>query len=249
MVVMIQDICICGKRFLIDGYCIYFQGLKSLDKSRLRAIKAGDFSGPPTSGQQLSSQLLVNNALHVASAKSDVPRPSHIRNYEILCRERTGVLSPAAKDAGSQDGNLKSSINQNLQAESKGANMSLINSSRPSLGYLEGKSPLSLAQNRNDFFNSLRKKTSAIHSGGVAIPEPSSCVNVEWSLSSEQNKGNCADISMSNQEGNHGDGYCSDASVINLEENSGYSGIGYGDGADASCCRKADGQEVSISIS
>jgi len=47
-----------------------------------------------------------------------------------------------------------------------------------------------------------------------------------------------ADISMSNQEENHGDGYCSDASVINLEENNGDSGIGCGDGADASCVEK-----------
>jgi len=231
---------------LIGGYCIYFQGLNFLKKSRFRATKGGDFSGSPTSGQQLSSLLLVNNALHVASAKSDVPRPSsaksdvprssHIRNYQILCRERTGVLCPIVKDAGSQDDNLKSFINQNLQAESKGAtNMNLINLSRPSLGYFGEKRPLSLSHNRNDFFNSLRKKTRVIHSGGAAIPEPSSCVNVEWSLSSEQNKENCADISMSNQEENHGDGYCSDASVINLEENNGDSGIGCGDGADASC--------------
>jgi len=220
-----------GVRFLIAEYCIYFQGFNSSEKSRFRATKAGDFGGPLKSGHLLSSQHHVNNALCAASARSDVPKASQIGNYQILCRERTCVISPASKDAGSQDDDLKSPINPNFKAENKTANMRLISSSKLSLGSFGEKRPVSRAQNRNDFFNSIRKKTSVIPSGAAAPPESSYCV-MEKSLSSELNAGCCADISISNQEENHGDAH---ASVINLEENSGDSGLGCGDGAGACC--------------
>ena len=87
--VTIQDIFICGKRFLIGGYCIYFQGLNFLEKSRFRATKAENFSGSPTSGQQLSSQLLVNNALHVGHHILGIIRSSAKRelvSYLLLPR-------------------------------------------------------------------------------------------------------------------------------------------------------------------
>lgn len=225
--------------------CIYFQGLNSSEKSKFRGTTKNGHYGPTRSSQQLSPQLLaVNNALRASAARSDAPKESQIGNFQVLCREKTGIISPvAANDAGSQDVILKSSINPNLKADNKGTNKSLLSSSKSGLGSF---------QDRSDFFNSIRKKTS-VHHSVAAVPEPNCCDTMEKSLSVQQNSGTSADIAIINldewgngcsaeasvnEEGDHAEGMSTDATVVNKEENAGESGATCGDGADASSVEK-----------
>lgn len=210
-----------------------------MDKPKARgASRTGDLGGPPKGS---SSQMpVVNDALHTAAARSDGSKEKQLGNFQILTRERTGVIPPASKDAGSQDVSLKSSINPNPKAESKGSKTGLLASSKIGLGSFPEKRSNFLAQKR-EFFNSLRKKTTVNHSSSAAAAaaaQPSCCDAMDKLLSTEQNSEHCADFPMFAQEENHRDGYCSDASVINQEETSGDAGVNCGDGADTSFAEK-----------
>ncbi|ONK60896.1 uncharacterized protein A4U43_C08F23830 [Asparagus officinalis] len=152
----------------------------SSENSKSRgAPRSGDFSGPHKNSQKSLSQLtVVNNALHVSAAKSDILKESQFGNLQVLSRERTGPISIAVQDAG-----LRSSVNSNLKAEAKDTSSSSIE-----------KRFTSKAQNRNAFFNSLRKKTSVNHSNASAVPEPSCCDTTEKPLSLEMHATICGSV-------------------------------------------------------
>ncbi|XP_008801035.2 uncharacterized protein LOC103715244 isoform X1 [Phoenix dactylifera] len=154
--------------------------LSSSEKSKTKGVRSGDLSGASKVGQQ-SSQF-VNLTLR-APARTDTQKVSQVGNFQVLNRERNGI-SPTAKDApslmnpsrvatplsGVQTTSIpapKSPVKPKLKADSKAGSPSSTHSS------FGEKRPTSQAQNRNDFFNFIRKKTPANHSAD--LPEPS-CV-------------------------------------------------------------------------
>ncbi|EHA8590797.1 hypothetical protein COCNU_scaffold024428G000010 [Cocos nucifera] len=154
--------------------------LNSSEKSKAKGVRSGDLSGPSKVGQQ-SSQF-VNLTLR-APARTDTPKISQVGNFQVLNRERNGI-SPTAKDgpslmnpsrvatplSGVQTASIpspKSPVKPKLKADSKAGSPSSTHSS------FGEKRPTSQAQNRNDFFNFIRKKTPVNHS--VDLTE-SSCV-------------------------------------------------------------------------
>lgn len=110
----------------------------------------------PKFGQQASSQL-VNHALH-APLTSDTPKTSQAGNFQVLSRENS-LNSPNAKEipggrATNPPGDavpLKTNLSPKPKPDSKGNTLSSPHRS------------LSQARNRNDFFNTLRKKASMNH--------------------------------------------------------------------------------------
>ncbi|ONK55281.1 uncharacterized protein A4U43_UnF5570 [Asparagus officinalis] len=174
-----------------------------LKTSGLNSSEKSKFRGPVSPG--------ANNAPRApAYTKSDIPKSSQIGNLQVLSREKTGVISPsAAKDSSSQDISPKSPINSNPKTKNRDMGMSL-------LPFGE-KRPLSLAKakNRNDFFNSLRTKSSVINNSSAdSNPEPSD--SIENSLSLEENAMTCGDVSIIGQDSENES--ATDISVINLEE-------------------------------
>ncbi|CAD5192441.1 unnamed protein product [Musa acuminata subsp. malaccensis] len=142
----------------------------SSEKTKSKLAIGGDYSSPTKVGQRLHVNLTVGKL-----ARSDIAKTSQTGNFQVLNREKKNV-SPAAKD-NSNVGKpmnligvapsavvlpLKSPTDQNLKVDKNGA------LSHTSFGE---RKLLTQAQNRNDFFNLLRKKSS---SSARAILEPTS---------------------------------------------------------------------------
>lgn len=139
-------------------------GPNTADKSKSKGPKIVDFS----SIKQQSSSHLVGHT----SVRSEAPKTSLPGQFQVLNRERNG-FSPTAKDcpsstnisrvptsSGSLNPSSKDLVNPNLKVDPKGGALTLRASG-------EKKIP-SQTQRRNDFFNSLRKKTSTGQSATAA---------------------------------------------------------------------------------
>ncbi|XP_038975849.1 uncharacterized protein LOC113461222 [Phoenix dactylifera] len=148
----------------------------SSEKPKSKGARCGNFSALPKVGQQ-PSQLIKHSFL--APARSDIPKTSQSGNLQVLNRERNAV-SPTAKEGPSVSKAmspvgivplaavipLKSPINSKVKVDN---NVTALSPTQSSFGE---KRPFYQAQNRNDFFNSIRKKALNCLS---AIPE-TSCV-------------------------------------------------------------------------
>ncbi|PKU69467.1 hypothetical protein MA16_Dca015339 [Dendrobium catenatum] len=139
-------------------------GVNLAEKSKTKGAKMVEYSTAKV-GQQLPSQL-VNHSFR-SNIKPDVTKTSQLGNFHILNREKNGV-SPIDKDnlhprngtrvAASPSGIPLAAIpylNGKVYPKLNGKASALTSSS-----FGEKKLP-SQAQNRNDFFNSLRKKSSS----------------------------------------------------------------------------------------
>ncbi|KAH0460396.1 hypothetical protein IEQ34_011059 [Dendrobium chrysotoxum] len=137
-------------------------GPHSADKSKTKGARIAEFS---SSKQQSSSNLLIHTTF-----RSDVSKTSHSGQFQVLNRERNG-FSPTAKDgpnstnvsrAPSSSGGIppttvqsfRGPMNPKLKVDGQGGALTI-------RSYGE-KKIASQAQKRNDFFNSLRNKSSAI---------------------------------------------------------------------------------------
>lgn len=132
----------------------------SAEKSKTKAARTAEISAFKA-GQQSSSQLIIH-AVRPA-VRSDVYKIFQPGNFQVLNREKNslspGKGSPKPRNvsrvrtasSGIPPATIqphKGSMNPKLKADSKG-------------GALSPKKLSSQLQNRNDFFNSLRKKTSS----------------------------------------------------------------------------------------
>ncbi|KAH0453906.1 hypothetical protein IEQ34_018230 [Dendrobium chrysotoxum] len=130
-------------------------GLHSAEKSKTKTARTAEINASKA-GQQSSSQLLIHSV--PPAVRSDVYKISQPGNFQVLNRE-THSLSPG-KDIP-KPGNVsrgpttpatiqppKGSMNPKLKVDGKG-------------GALSPRKLSSQVQNRNDFFNSLRKKSSS----------------------------------------------------------------------------------------
>uniref|UniRef100_A0A1D1YIE1 Uncharacterized protein n=1 Tax=Anthurium amnicola TaxID=1678845 RepID=A0A1D1YIE1_9ARAE len=167
--------------------------LNSSEKLKPKGSRSGDFGTLPKVGQQPSPQL-VNHTLR-GSGRPDVSKPSQVGNFQVLNRERNGI-SPTARDGASQTNaprvlnplggvpaaasasSLKNPNNLKPKADNKA-------SSLPVTTFME-KRPVT-QQNRSEFFNSLRKKTSVGNTTSIA--EPSSCQSSTLEKSDSQTLG------------------------------------------------------------
>ncbi|KAK8951990.1 hypothetical protein KSP39_PZI003396 [Platanthera zijinensis] len=123
-------------------------GPNTADKSKTKGSKIVDFS----SIKQQSSSHFVSHT----SVRSETPKISLPGQFQVLNRERNG-FSPAAKD-------FLSSTNISRVPTSSGDPKGGASTLR---ACVEKKIP-SQTQKRNDFFNSLRKKTSPSQLGNAA---------------------------------------------------------------------------------
>ncbi|KAH0452709.1 hypothetical protein IEQ34_020008 [Dendrobium chrysotoxum] len=140
-------------------------GVNLAEKSKAKGAKMVEYSTVKV-GQQLPSQL-VNHSFR-SNIKPDVTKTSQLGNFHILNREKNGV-SPIDKD------NLHPRNGTRVAASPSGIPLAAISylngkvypklngkaSALTSSSFGEKKLPSSQAQNRNDFFNSLRKKSSS----------------------------------------------------------------------------------------
>ncbi|MQM01165.1 hypothetical protein Taro_033919 [Colocasia esculenta] len=137
----------------------------SSEKLKSKGSRGGDMS--TKFGQQPSTQS-VSHAFR-GSSRSDVSKPSLVGSFQVLNRDRdspsptnsTRALNPVGAVPSAATTPLKSPNNHKLNVKA---------TSLPVTIFVE-KRPVS-QQNRSDFFNSLRKKTSANNS--TATPDPSS---------------------------------------------------------------------------
>lgn len=133
---------------------------------------------------QISSSQVANHTLHGAPLRSDVPRTSSLGKLHVLkpARERNGEkngVSPTAKDSSSptsgKAGNntfvVQSSAAGSASLKSPSNNSDLASDERKPVTALltVERRPTSQAQSRNDFFNSMRKKSST---NTPALPDP-----------------------------------------------------------------------------
>lgn len=142
-------------------------GVNLAEKSKTKGSKMGEYSTVKV-GQHLSQ--LVNHTFR-SNIKSDVNKTSQPGNFHVLIREKNGVY-PTDKD------NLHPRNDSRVSASPSGIPLSSISdltgqvypklnvngkaSAPTSSSFGEKKLP-SQAQNRNDFFNSLRKKSPSSH--------------------------------------------------------------------------------------
>lgn len=136
-------------------------------------------------GQQHQNSHLVNHSPRGGSAKSEVSKTSSLGKLHVLkpSRERNGI-SPTAKDSLSPTSNSSKLPNSPLAvAPSVVGSAPLRNpSNNPVLAGVERKPPVAIlekrstvqAQSRNDFFNSMRKKSMT--NSSAAIPDSGSSV-------------------------------------------------------------------------
>lgn len=145
--------------------------LNSSEKSKTKGARNGDLVSPKVV-QQPSPQL-ANAALRLSGTKSDILKTPQAGNFLVLNRERNSV-SPTAKDGpplttvsrvptslggvpSASVSHLKSTANPKLKANGLGSE----------------KKPQFQAQDRNHFFNSLRKQAEM--KNGVSHHSELSC--------------------------------------------------------------------------
>lgn len=145
--------------------------LNSSEKTKTKVARTGESSTVAKVGQQPSSSQLVVNIR--GSGRADTSKTSQLGKLHPLKgpREINGVSS-TPKDGSSptsanrpSHGALRSPNNPKLAPDPKLASSTVTQSPMD-------RKPLPHAQNRIDFFNSLRKKTAANHS--AATPDSSS---------------------------------------------------------------------------
>lgn len=166
MVFLLLDF-LCFNLFII--VCCSQNGSLS-DKTKSKVSRAGDFN----SLTKVAQQSHVNQTIR-SSINSDAAKISSVGNFQVLNREKNGITSVAKDGQGvSKSANVvapfpsavlpsKIPTDQNLNLNKNAGDRKI----------------LSQAQNRNAFFNLLRKKSS----GSTTISEASS---VEPALSSEK---------------------------------------------------------------
>eukprot|EP00262_Sarcandra_glabra_P015334 TRINITY_DN4705_c1_g1_i1.p1 TRINITY_DN4705_c1_g1~~TRINITY_DN4705_c1_g1_i1.p1 ORF type:complete len:527 (+),score=106.97 TRINITY_DN4705_c1_g1_i1:156-1583(+) len=164
--------------------------LNSTEKPKPKTARTGELSAMTKVGQQCPSSQVVNHPLRGPTSRSDTVKASQAGKLFVLkaVRETNGVstISPSAKDvlsptnSGRVVNNLlgvapspaftgsRGPINPKLPADRKPAASSVTQ-------MCLDKRPLSQAQNRSDFFNSLRKKT--VSNSTATIPELSTVVD------------------------------------------------------------------------
>lgn len=143
-----------------------------MEKTKSKVSRIGDSGSLTKVGQQSHANLNVR-----PPGRFDNPKSSVVGSFQVLNREKNGI-SPSAKDnqsAGKTNPiglvpsaaafSLKSPTEQRLKIDNKNG--------ASTQNFLGERKLLSQAQNRNDFFNLLRKKSLTNSS---AIPDPSSTV-------------------------------------------------------------------------
>ncbi|XP_010926439.2 uncharacterized protein [Elaeis guineensis] len=154
--------------------------LNSSEKSKAKGARIGDLGGPSKVGQPPSQLVSLTPR---APARTETSKVSQVGNFQVLNRERNG-LSPTAKDSpglmnASRIATPHSSVQTTAIHQPKGAvnpklkpdgKAGAPSSTQSSFGE---KRPISQAQNRNDFFNIIRKKSPTSHSADITEP---SCV-------------------------------------------------------------------------
>ncbi|KAG0492438.1 hypothetical protein HPP92_005836 [Vanilla planifolia] len=138
--------------------------ISSAEKSKTKGSRNVEVGASKT-GQQ-SSVVLGHHALHPA-ARSDSSKISQPGNFQVLNRERNGS-SPTGKDStnltnGGRVLNSSGGVPLTPSPPPKGPINSKLKDGRVgslTLGSYGEKKPSSQAQNRNEFFNSLRMKAS-----------------------------------------------------------------------------------------
>ncbi|MQL89633.1 hypothetical protein Taro_022211 [Colocasia esculenta] len=181
-----EDVSLTGEYF--------FQVLSSSEKLKPKGSRSGgDFGTLPKVGQQSVPQL-VNHTLR-GSNRPDISKPSQVGNFQVLNRERSGV-SPTARDCPSAT-NISGALNP-LGLVSAAATVPPLKTPNNLKLRVDGKAtslpvttvaekrPLT-QQNRSEFFNSLRKKTSS--SNATSIPGPTSYQLSTLEKSDEQTTG------------------------------------------------------------
>lgn len=173
-------------------------GLNPVEKSKTKETRMAEFITSKT-GQQ-SSHLVIHAARRAGT--SDVSKTSKPGNFQVLNWERNS-LSPTSK-GGLNPTNVarvpaapsgvslppKGSLNLEIKVDGKGGALS------PS-SYVEKKLP-SQAKNRNEFFNSLRKKASCTNDEPTSeVPFNSEKAEEQFAIDSAPKKndaenGNCS---------------------------------------------------------
>ncbi|KAK8930549.1 hypothetical protein KSP39_PZI016968 [Platanthera zijinensis] len=145
-------------------------GLNLAEKSKTKGAKLPEFSSAKL-GQHSSAQL-VNHTFR-SYFRSDAPKLSQPGNFQVLNREKIDA-STIEKDNSQPrtDSRIATIPPLKGQVNPKLLNVDGRTSALTSISFGEKKLP-SQAQNRNDFFNSLRKKTSS--SSQENISQDSSC--------------------------------------------------------------------------
>lgn len=140
------------------------------DKSKSKGTRAADASGISKGITQASSLL---SHPHRGTPRSDVPKNPQVGNFQVLNREKN-CLSPTAKEVQNLTNGTRivsmhgvtSSVNalpkktSNLLRKSDLKGSEPLSTNCPNLD----KRPSPQAQDRNDFFNSLRKKAPVSNS-------------------------------------------------------------------------------------
>ncbi|XP_077224545.1 uncharacterized protein LOC143857897 [Tasmannia lanceolata] len=168
--------------------------LNSSDKLKPKASRIGELGNVSKVGQQPSSPQLVNHALR-GPARLDVPKTSQAGKLLVLkpAREKNG-LSPTVKDSQSPTNTNRASLgvgpfapSRNPNPNSNAPKLSTDHRKAPALPVTQSSSmdkrPPSQAQNRSDFFKSLRKKTENL---SAAIPDSCPIMSSVLEKSDEQ---------------------------------------------------------------
>ncbi|XP_077214152.1 uncharacterized protein LOC143848992 [Tasmannia lanceolata] len=162
------------------------------EKPKPKAARTGELSNTTKVGQQPLSSQLSNHTLR-GPARSDVPKTSQAGKLLVLKvgREKNG-LSPTAKDNQSPTNVSRASLGASPSAAFapvRNPNVPKLSVDRkaPPLSVAQSsmdRRPPSQAQNRSDFFNSLRKKSSVNLS--AAIPDSNPVMSSVLEKTSEQ---------------------------------------------------------------
>lgn len=145
--------------------------VSSMDKSKQKS-RTGDIAVLTKAATQVLSQP-VNNTSRGVPARSDVLRTPQIGNFQVLNRDKNGVHSTPKEGPNLSNGSgvknthgvkaptvvpSRTSGGLNLKIEAKSGVLSTIQNC------LLEKKPSPQAQDRNEFFNALRKKSSGNNS-------------------------------------------------------------------------------------
>ncbi|PPD69904.1 hypothetical protein GOBAR_DD33213 [Gossypium barbadense] len=171
-----------GSPFLTLMTCKELEILNSVDKSKAKpAIRVSEMNIAVKSGQQQPSSIHHGNqSPHSGHVKSDMPKTSG-KLLVLKPGWENGVSSPTQKDvAGPTNVNNKVATSQHAvtavtSAPARNNNTKLSSGERkaaalnPIAGFTVEKKPsLAQTQSRNDFFNLLKKKTSANTAAGLS---------------------------------------------------------------------------------
>ncbi|KAL5992918.1 hypothetical protein ACLOJK_013837 [Asimina triloba] len=169
-----------------------FQALSSSEKPKAKSSRSGDLS----TTAKVGAQAQLGNHVLWATTRSDLSKTTQIGKLQVLkaTREKNG-MSPAAKESTSPTNASKplpsispsapsatsrNPINLKLAADQKTSASPVIQSTT-----VDRRLP---SQARHDFFNSLRKKTSANH---LAAAPDASLMGATMSDKSDEQAGTC----------------------------------------------------------